>query len=205
MPLFDQIELLCQAILEAGRQEAEAVLGEARERAARLVAAEEARSREEVSRSAAAVRAQAHLEARHVVDRAELESRRRLAQAKEGLLADIFQAGRERLVSFRQGPEYPEWLRGRLVATVRQLGGERARVAANPEEDRWLTPALLEAVSAETGVQIDFESDPEVPPGGFIMVRADGRVRYDQTFEGILRRQGEGLRSELARLIWPTG
>jgi len=205
MPLFDQIALLCQAILEAGRQEAEAVLEEARERAARLVAAEEARRREEVSRSTAAVRAQAHLEARNLIDRAELESRRRLAQAKEGLLADVFQAGRERLASFRQSPEYPEWLRGRLAATVRQLGGERARVVANPEERQWLTPVLLEAVSRETGFHLDFEGDPEVPPGGFIMVRADGRVRYDQTFEGILRRQGEGLRSELARLIWQTG
>jgi len=205
MPFFDQIELLCQAILEAGRQEAEAVLEEARERAARLVAAEEARRREVVSRSTAAVQAQAHLEARNLIDRAELESRRRLAQAKEGLLADILQAGRERLASFRQSPEYSEWLRGRLAATVRQLGGERARVVANPEESRWLTPVLLEAVGKETGVQLDYESDPEVPPGGFIMVRADGRMRYDQTFEGILRRQGEGLRSELAKLIWQTG
>jgi len=73
---------------------------------------------------------------------------------------------------------------------------------ANPEEEKWLTPDLLEEVSAARGCHLAFAADPDLPPGGFVVLRADGRVRFDQTFQGIIGRQWETLRAETARQLW---
>jgi len=35
-----------------------------------------------------------------------------------------------------------------------------------------------------------------------VVIRADGRVRIDQTFAGIIERQPETLRAETARQLW---
>jgi V/A-type H+/Na+-transporting ATPase subunit E len=202
MPLYDQVELLCQAILTQGRQEAERIVRQAREEADRLVAAEEARCREEVRRASEEVRAQALLTARNLVDRAALESKRRIAEAKEALLEEIFKLGIESLQAFQQSADYPNWLRRMLTMALHELFGGRLRIKANPEEARWLTDALLQEAAQEAGARLELEMDTEVPAGGFIAVREDGRMRLDQTFQGIINRQREHLRTEMARRLW---
>jgi vacuolar-type H+-ATPase subunit E/Vma4 len=202
MPLYDQVELFCQAILSRGRQEADRILSQAREQAARLVAAEESRRQEEISRTQAQVQAQTSLSARNREDRAALQSKRQIAEAKEALLAEIFRQGLARLLAFRQTPDYPEWLRGRLVKAIQELGGDGFKVIAHPEETGWLTEELLNQVGQETGCHLKLEMDADTPPGGFIALRADGRMRLDQTFKGIINRQQERLRTELAKVLW---
>ena len=73
---------------------------------------------------------------------------------------------------------------------------------AHPDEGTWLTPDLLDEVSAARGCHLAFDADPDLPPGGFVVIRADGRVRFDQTFAGIIERQRETLRAEAARQLW---
>jgi vacuolar-type H+-ATPase subunit E/Vma4 len=202
MPLYDQVELLCQAILTQGRQEADKIVSQAREQAESLVAAEEARGREEVRRAGEEVRAQALLNARNLVDRAALESKRRIAEAKEALLEEIFKLGQERLQAFRQSADYPDWLRRMLLKAHNELAGERLRLRANPEEARWLTEAFLEEADREMGARLELELDAGVPAGGFIALREDARLRLDLTFPGIINRRREHLRTEIARKLW---
>jgi vacuolar-type H+-ATPase subunit E/Vma4 len=61
---------------------------------------------------------------------------------------------------------------------------------------------LLEEVGQARACRLDLNGDPDLPPGGFVVVRADGRVRVDQTFQGIMDRQRETLRAETARKLW---
>ena len=79
MPLYDQVDLLCQAILTEGREEAEKILQQARSQADRLEAAEKGREQEVLERTRREVQARAHHDARNLVDRASLESKRRVA------------------------------------------------------------------------------------------------------------------------------
>jgi len=202
MALYDQVELLCQAILDRGEKEAARIVAQARDQAARMAADEEVRGREVLEHTRREVQAQAHLAARSSLDRAELDSKRLVAQAKEARLNEALEQGRERLLAFRESAEYPEWLKRSLLRILGQLEGESFRVAAHPEENRWLTPELMEAVSRESGRKLEFSVDAELPPGGFTVTRADGRVRYDQTFQGLMERQRESLRAELARRLW---
>ena len=204
MPLYDHVELLCQEILTQGKREAEKIVSQAREKADHLVAAEEARGREAMRRANEELRAQALLTARNLVDRAALESKRRIAEAKETLLGEIFNLGMERLQAFRHQADYPDWLRRLLLKALQELTGEGLRILANPEEAKWLTAELLTKVGQETGAHLELELDAEVPPGGFIAVREDGRMRMDQTFQGIINRQRERLRTEIAQRLWES-
>ena len=201
MPLYDQVELLCQAIAAQAREEAGKIAAQAREEADRAVAAAQAHREEALRRTRAEVAAQAGLAARTLVDRAQLEARRRLAQAKEEISNDLLAQVQERLQAFRESPPYPAWLNQALLGALQQLEGDSFRVLAHPEEARWLTPELLAAVSRECGCQLTWTPAADAPPGGFLLVRADGRVRYDQTFQGIMARQRESLRAEIARRL----
>jgi vacuolar-type H+-ATPase subunit E/Vma4 len=202
MPLYDQVELLCQAITSQAKGEGEKILARAREEAERRLRETEASRQEALARTKAEVGAQARLAARNRIDRAELEGKRRLSQTKETFLAEIFSQVQAGLQAFRESPDYRNWLRQTLMGTLRQLEGEQFQVMAHPGEEKWLTPALLEEVSQERGCRLTFASDQELPPGGFIVLRADGRVRFDQTFAGIIERQRETLRAEAARRLW---
>jgi V/A-type H+-transporting ATPase subunit E len=202
MPLYDQVELLCQAIATQAGEEAEKIRARARQEADRRLNEAEARRREVLARTKAEVEGQATLDARSRIDRAELESKRRLSQIRETALADIFAQAHDRLQAFRETPGYRDWLRRELTGVLQQLEGDQFQVLANPAEAAWLTPDLLREVITDRACQLTFAEDPELPAGGFMVVRADGRVRFDQTFEGIIARQREALRAEIALKLW---
>jgi vacuolar-type H+-ATPase subunit E/Vma4 len=202
MPLYDQVELLCQAIGSQAKSEGDKIVALSRQEADRRVNEAETRSQEALARRKAEVEAQARLTARNRIDKAELDGKRRLSQAKETGLSEVFAEVQARLRAFRDGPDYVDWLRTAMAAAMEQLEGEEFQIRANPEEERWLTPELLAAVGRERGGRLDLAPDPELPPGGFIMVRTDGRLRFDQTFAGIIDRQRESLRAEAARRLW---
>jgi vacuolar-type H+-ATPase subunit E/Vma4 len=202
MPLYDQVDLLCQAVLAQGREEAEKILKQARSQADRLEAAEKGREQEVLERSRREVQARAHHDARNLVDRASLESKRRVAEAKEVVIAHVFELARARLLAFRDSLQYPNWLREILLKAVSELGGGNCRLVAHPGDASRLTADLIDKVSREAGVALELETTDQAPAGGFMAFSADGRLRYDATFQGILDRKRDSLRTQLAKLLW---
>ena len=202
MPLYDQVELLCQVISVQAKAEADQVLARAREEAERRQMEAEAGRQEALARTKAEVEAQARLEARNRIDRAELEGKRQVSQTMETWLTEILAQAQARLQAFRDTAGYQDWLRTTLLIALQQLEGEQFRVMAHPDEVAWLTPELLDEVSTARGCHLAWAADPDLPPGGFVVIRADGRVRVDQTFAGIIERQRETLRAETARQLW---
>jgi vacuolar-type H+-ATPase subunit E/Vma4 len=202
MPLYDQVELLCQAITSQAKGEVDQILARAREEADRCLVEAEVSHQEALARTKAEVEAQAKLSARNRIDRAELEGKRRVSQTKETWLTEIFGQAQARLQVFRGTAGYQDWLRTTLLGALQQLDGEQFLVMAHPGEVTWLTPDLLDEVSAARGCHLALASDADLPPGGFMVIRANGRMRFDQTFTGIMERQREILRAEIARRLW---
>jgi V/A-type H+-transporting ATPase subunit E len=202
MPLYDQVELLCQAITTQAKGEVDKILTQGREEADRRLKEAEARRQEVLARTRAEVEAQAKLSARNLIDRAELEGKRQVSQTKETFLTEVFDQARARLQAFRDSADYQNWLRTTLLGALQQLEGREFRVLAHPEEAKWLTPDLFQEVNQARGCRLDLAADPDLPPGGFVVARADGRVRFDQTFAGIIDRNRETLRAEIARKLW---
>src|SRR5664280_2676178 len=184
MALYDQVELLCQAIIAQAQGEVETILTQAKAETDRRLNVAEARRQEALAQTRAEVEAQARLEARSRIDRAELEGKRHVSQTKEIILNEVFDQTQSRLLAFRETPGYRDWLRQTLVGALQQLEGEQFQVMANPEEEKWLYPGLLEEVGEARACRLDLATDPDLPLGGFVVVRADGRVRFDQTFQG---------------------
>jgi V/A-type H+-transporting ATPase subunit E len=204
MPLYDQVELLCQAITTQAGEEADKIRAGARQEADRRVSEAEARRQEVLARTRAEIEGQATLDATSRIDRAELESKRRTSHLKETALNEIFALAHDRLLAFRHTPDYRDWLRRALTGALQQLEGDQFRVEANPEEERWLPPDLLQEASAARPCRLAFSAEADLPSGGFVVVRADGRVRFDQTFQGIIARQRDALRAEIARQLWES-
>jgi vacuolar-type H+-ATPase subunit E/Vma4 len=202
MPLYDQVELLCQAISTQAGDEAEKIRARAREEADRRLSDAEARYQEVLAQTRVEVEGQARLDARSSIDRAALESKRKVFEIKETWLNEIFFQAQDRLQAFRQTPDYRDWLLRSLAGALQQLEGDQFQVMANPAEEPWLIPEPIQTVSQEHACQLTFTADPDLPPGGFVVVRADGRVRFDQTFKGIIDRGREALRAEIARKLW---
>ena len=166
MSLYDQAELLCQAITSQAKGEGEKILARAREDADRHLNEAEARRQEALARTKAEVEAQAKLDARNRIDRAELEGKRRVSQTKETFLTEVFGQAQDRLQAFRETPGYRNWLRATLLGVLQQLEGEDFRVMAHPEEEKWLYPNLLDEVS-RAGVPSDLCRRPGPAPGRF--------------------------------------
>jgi vacuolar-type H+-ATPase subunit E/Vma4 len=204
MPLYDQVELLCQAILAQGREEAEKIAKQARSQAQRLTAAEENRHREALARAQREVQARAHHEARNLMDRSALENKRRVAEAKEAVMACVFELGRERLLAFRDSPEYRDWFKQMLRKALGELTGDSFRLLVHPEETARLGSDLIDEVSRETGSRLEVAPTEQVSPGGFMALTADGRLRYDATFQGLMDRRRDSLRTEIAQMLWQT-
>ena len=101
MPLYDQVELLCQAITSQAKAEVDQILARAREEADRRLIEAEASRQEALARTKAEVEAQAKLSARNLIDRAELEGKRRVSQTKETWLTEVFGQAQARLQAFR--------------------------------------------------------------------------------------------------------
>ena len=138
----------------------ENILAQAREEADRRLSEAEARRQEALARTRAEVEAQARLEARSRIDRAELEGKRQVSQTKETMLNEVFDQARARLLAFRETPGYRDWLRATLLAALQQLEGEQFQVMANPEEEKWLTPDLLEEVGQARACRLDLDRRP---------------------------------------------
>lgn len=202
MPLYDQVELLARAVLSQGKEEAEKILGQARSQADRRLAAAASQREEVLRRAREEVRGEALLKGQSLTDRAALASKREIAQAKEALLEEIFQEGRMRLLAFRESPDYLHWLGGQLVRAAGELGGGMILLLAHPQEAARLTGDLLAEAGQKAHCQFTLETDQDLPPGGFVALAADGRLRLDLTFDGILERRRESLRGALARLLW---
>ena len=165
MPLYDQVELLCQAITSQAKAEVDQILARAREEADRRLIEAEASHQEALARTKAEVEAQARLEARNRIDRAELEGKRRISQTKETWLTEVFGQAQARLQAFRDTAGYRDWLRATLLGALQQLEGEEFRVMAHPDEVTWLTPDLLDEVSAARGCHLAWARRPGPAPG----------------------------------------
>ena len=180
MTLYDQVKLLCQAMNTQAQGEVETILTQAKAEADRRLSEAEARRQEALARTKAEVEAQARLEARSRIDRAELEGKRRISQTKETWLTEVFGQAQARLQAFRETPGYRDWLRDARCTPA--VGRRSVRVMANPEEEKWLTPDLLEEVSPRPGLPTRLGRRPRPAPGGWWWSGPTAGCPVDQTF-----------------------
>ena len=119
---------------------------------------------------------------------------------REKLLDDVFQAAREQLSSIQKEKNYEEIVTQLLREAVFQLNVDKASVRADKQTQAILEQSVLAKVSKELKAEISVDK-PLEQGTGLIVEAADGRLKYDNTFENRLNRIRNELRSPVYKLL----
>lgn len=119
-------------------------------------------------------------------------ARRITLSAKEELIEECFTQAKERLKGLT-GEEYRNVMAG-LVKESLTLVGDRGVATLTRENDK----AILSSFS-----NITLKSKLAQGLGGLIMESTDGKIVVDNTFDAILERQKDDIRTEVAKILYP--
>lgn len=223
MPIWGQVELLCRAVAEEGRKEAERILSQARAEVERTLSEARERAEEDAAREMLERRSVAHAEARRIVDSAELEARKRIMALRERLVQDVFEALRERLKAFRIDPAYGDFLVSALFEGIQYLSGSsfiaemsaedielvKERVKSRPAEqpplpiitDSPIHPLTDSPTTATDSPIIELKASPSIG-GGVRVYTGDGHKLYDNSLSARLKRREADIRQEIWRSLF---
>jgi V/A-type H+-transporting ATPase subunit E len=119
-------------------------------------------------------------------------ARRTALSAKEDLIEECFSQAKERLKSMT-GEEYKQVL-VQIINESLPLINNKGNVILSREEDR----AILSSFP-----NLSIKSGTTSALGGLIFESIDGKVVVDNTFDAILERQKEDIRTEIAKILFP--
>jgi V/A-type H+-transporting ATPase subunit E len=197
------VDALRQAILNQARSQARDLLRSAQAvvQSVRQQAEEEAETtRQEIVGRA---RRETALEKQRLISAARLEVRRRLLAQREEHIATVLSAAREQLAELRRSPDYAGVLRHLIVEAASALGGGELVASGGEPETALLKESLLAEIASELERETTLRRGELLrdTTGGILVERADGRMRYDNTFDGRLARSRDQLRSEVYRIL----
>jgi vacuolar-type H+-ATPase subunit E/Vma4 len=202
MPIWGEMELLCRAVAEEARKEAEKILSRAREEAERIIADAGERSEKEYAEESLARRSKAYAEAKHVVDAAELEARKRIMAFRDEVIREVLSALGARLKAFRNEPSYSELLTSAVREGIEHLLGREFIVELNGEDLESQRDEIVK-LAAEMSVTIEMKPSSAFE-GGVRVYTADRRLLYDNSLSARLVRSEDDIRQEIWRAIFGT-
>ncbi len=161
------------------------------------------------------VREQAESERKTVLEKANQEAERVRSQFvatsqlkartaelghREKLLDEVFKAAREQITSIQSKKNYEEIVAQLLREGISQLNVNKAKVRADKQTQKILEQSVITKVSKELNAEITVD-DPLEQGTGLIVEAADGRLKYDNTFENRLDQIQNELRFPVYRLL----
>jgi len=194
------IDALERAILKEANAEVEQIKQDAKAKADAIWQ----RAKEQAESERRAVLEKAKQEAERVrsqfVATSQLKARTLELGRREKLLDDVFNAARERLTSIQKEKNYEEIVAQLLREAVSQLKVDHAKVRADKQTQKILEQGVIGRVSKELKAEISVDQ-PLEQGTGLIVEAAEGRLRYDNTFENRLNRIQNELRSPVYQLL----
>lgn len=166
-------------------------------------AAERVRQREQ--REDAIARAMGDRHYRQRVQAAELKLQSNLDRVRWNLVRAVESRLEDRIRALREdAAAYTGYLRGLLLQGAAQLDAGDLRVQAD-RADQELVHGLLAQLAGEMGGRrVELDPTPVQTVAGLLLLRADGRVRVDQTFEGRLARLRPQLQQVILERLFPA-
>lgn len=188
-----------------------AILDEARKKAAQIIADAEAQaialSQQEDAQTAASCEAileRARQEARALQDQAvaaaRLEAQALHLKRREQLFERVFTLARERLASITRRPDYGDVARRLVREAVARLDAAELVVRADAQTRLVLDDETLAELGGALNVRLR-AGEPLTNGVGVIVETADGRRRYDNTFEARLAHLQNSLRPSVYQIL----
>ena len=202
MPIWGQVELLCRAVSEEGRKEAELILAQAQAEAARIIAEARERAEKEHESELLAQTSAAYAEAKHIVDSAELEARKRIMSFREQVIQEIQEALQARLKEFRKEPTYGDFLMSALREGIEHLPGKAFIVELNAQDLEWVAEKARDwAQQQSLAVALKPSASTD---GGLRVYTDDRRLLYDNSLSARLKRSENDIRQQIWSTIFGT-
>ena len=199
MPIWGHVELLCRAVTEEGRKEADKLIAEAEAEAERKMEDARESAEREVDKEVFSKKSTAHAEAAKMVDSAELEAKKRIVSFRQEVIREILGELKERL---KRMPEHPEY-RGFLLSAVREgvkaLPGKRLVVELSNRDVERVKEETAK-LAEELEVEIELRGVESTEDGPRIYT-SDGRMMFDNTLSARFKRQDGAIRREIWRAI----
>lgn len=205
-------EELIQRILEQGRLEAQRILKEAKEKAKSILDEARVRARREVAEKIESIKREAEERAtmiRHVAEvRAKMAYRLKMLEEKNKMIEEVFKAAWDRLNRLTEKDEYLKVLEELIIEAAISIGGGRLRIIAPQHQEEAVKRLNLEdiarTVEEETESRTEFELvfKPLKVTGGVIVETQDGRIMFDNTFEGRMKRLRNTLVKEVGLILF---
>ena len=191
-------DALRHEILERSKSDAKAVLDESQADAARVRAeakAEADKYQAEVLKKAAV---QAEAVRKRILSGVHLEVKKQHLQVMEETLSKIFKAVKDRLETFRKDKAYGAFLERLTLEGIEALDSAEISVIPGELERPLLGGDKLAGIEKEAEkrkrkVRLSL-SDQTLAEGGVVLVSADGRTRFDNSFSARIRRYQDDLR-----------
>jgi V/A-type H+-transporting ATPase subunit E len=162
------------------------------------------RAREQAERERKAVLAKAKQETERVrsqfVATSQLKARTVELGHREKLLEDVFKAARDKIPSLQKEKNYEEIVTQLLREGISQLNVNQAKVRADRQTQKILEQSVIAKISK--GLKAEITVDEPLEEGtGLIVEAAEGRLRYNNTFENRLDQIQNELRSPVYRIL----
>ena len=202
MPVWGHVELLCRAVAEEGRHEAEQILAQARADAGDIISAARDRADKEFQEALLARKRDAYAEAKRIVDSAELEVKKRIMTFREETTSEILGALQQCLQAYRNEPRYAGFLLSAVKEGLDHLPGGSFIVELNAA-DVGVLEGELKKFAAERSFHIEVEASRSCE-GGVRVITRDRRLLYDNSFAARLKRSENEIRQEIWRMIFGT-
>lgn len=197
--------LIADDILKEAKEKAAGIIEAAKKEARTLVDAARFGAKEEEERKTEEARARG----KHVYDgvlaEGRMRAKREVLQKREELIKEVFREVEKKLQAHASSKEYEKDIVRIATAACKKLGQDDVVIRANRRDLKFLEESK-DQITRELGkgvkkVNVSF-GEPIQTIGGVKVGTADGRVEIDGTFEGKIRREFEGLRIKVAKVLF---
>ncbi|HBP90353.1 MAG TPA: hypothetical protein DD706_21995 [Nitrospiraceae bacterium] len=194
----------------------EALLGEAQQEAARIieraekdaVALKEATEREAqqiVQDAVAQEEAIGRRDARRKMAAADLEAMRLVYTAREEIIQQCFDGLNQALREVPHQPDYSGILEKLVKEAADSLQQSEIVLGVRPADRHLVNPDWCQSLGARLEITVQVSAEPTHIDGGVVVSSQNGRLRFDQSFEALVLRHEEALRSIMAQQLWEPG
>ena len=204
MPISGDLSRMGEALLEEAREEAAQIIERAEKDAAAVMEKAEQEAREIVENAVAHEEVLGSREARRRVAAAELETARLISGAWEEMIGQSLSRLGEMLRKIPNGPDYSTVLENLVSEAATGLGQADIIVQVRFADRYIINDDWCRSVGGKLKITIRVATEPAQIDGGVIVSAQDGRLRFDQSFETLVIRHEETLRSIIAQHLWET-
>lgn len=198
-------QLIADDILKEAMEKAAGIIETAKNEARTLLDAARFGAKEEEERETK----EAQTRGKHVYDgvlaEGRMRAKREVLQKREERINEVFREVEEKLQAHASSKEYEEDIIRIAAMACKKLGQDNLVIRAN-RRDLELLEGFKDQIARELGEGTKTASvslgEPIQTIGGVKVGTEDGRVEIDETFEGRIRREFEGIRVKVAKVLF---